>query len=776
MDTQPTPDQRIAGHKRKLSQSTSQKDQPIGQDHHGDVPAPSITAASAQADQAAQWADAHRRRPSSVVPPPSLNYCSADLKDHAHSSEAKRPRRGSGSSSIRRVQEHVRQQVAAAISRADALDIHPMDTDTVHVHVHSPASASAATFPYHSPAVSPTTTSPSSIAFPSQTTSPVSPTFPSSQGQTISHVAEAGIIPAPSVSNAPVIKRPRRTRKRAHSMPQIRTKPLYEFVSKSAQKRHTPSQAHPTIPILPPITRATLRELDLSEILKNPQLRHDIIFDPNLQFRPNFDGERGQRKHELAERYWRAVERQVRGCRCGGATIGRGNTCQCPLPRMRPDYTRIPHLIAELQAILLSLLPTTIPGDPDHHALIAGTLDPELIAQELKHQVLNVGSLVQFIGETLKMHCAPMRDEVVDRMVQTVCHEGNVVKGLRMCFEILEYMKLDIANHQLRTLRPYLLDTAVEFEQKYFADQLERKVISFHRTISWLVRSWNKVHMNPAISNKGLQAAFSDGLLGLVTRGQSLCSLPESFHLDQYRLLTFHNDFTDLVTLALLLLLYRQLAGAKVTNDETIEIKREIWALLDDETSRRSGPATSIPGRHSPSASRSTWSISMQNVVMQIVRRAKTRGRASTYIPTSADMSLVTSWMDRHLNPDSGLFKLVQSRLVTHLESMLHSTGVQVIDKYTTGYGMPCSVIAAGGAAQPVLSSVRDAATAPTPCAPSSPSSSLDMAKLDAHGLLPLAGEIKVLGERIRKLGNFHFSVFGGWYKTWIVEYLARNP
>jgi hypothetical protein len=35
-----------------------------------------------------------------------------------------------------------------------------------------------------------------------------------------------------------------------------------------------------TVPSMaPPITRHTLRELDLSEILRNPQLRHDIVFD-----------------------------------------------------------------------------------------------------------------------------------------------------------------------------------------------------------------------------------------------------------------------------------------------------------------------------------------------------------------------------------------------------------------------------------------------------------------------------------------------------------------
>lgn len=49
--------------------------------------------------------------------------------------------------------------------------------------------------------------------------------------------------------------------------------------------------AHP-ISLSPPITKATLRELDLHEILRNPQLRHDSVFDPNLMFRPNYDGER----------------------------------------------------------------------------------------------------------------------------------------------------------------------------------------------------------------------------------------------------------------------------------------------------------------------------------------------------------------------------------------------------------------------------------------------------------------------------------------------------
>lgn len=59
--------------------------------------------------------------------------------------------------------------------------------------------------------------------------------------------------------------------------------------SNSAHKRknHQPSLtqgfSHTNLyapSLLPPISLATLRELDLGEILRNPQLRHDIVFDP----------------------------------------------------------------------------------------------------------------------------------------------------------------------------------------------------------------------------------------------------------------------------------------------------------------------------------------------------------------------------------------------------------------------------------------------------------------------------------------------------------------
>ncbi|GMG55787.1 unnamed protein product [Ambrosiozyma monospora] len=63
--------------------------------------------------------------------------------------------------------------------------------------------------------------------------------------------------------------------------------------------------------LLPPVNLQSLHEIDLHEVLKNPQLRHDILFDPQLQFRPNLDGERGKRKRQQAESYWSMIKSEI---------------------------------------------------------------------------------------------------------------------------------------------------------------------------------------------------------------------------------------------------------------------------------------------------------------------------------------------------------------------------------------------------------------------------------------------------------------------------------
>ena len=58
----------------------------------------------------------------------------------------------------------------------------------------------------------------------------------------------------------------------------------------------------------PPMTKATLSELDVNKIVHNPKLRHDINFDPDLHFRPNLDGGKGRRKTQKANDFGKQCE------------------------------------------------------------------------------------------------------------------------------------------------------------------------------------------------------------------------------------------------------------------------------------------------------------------------------------------------------------------------------------------------------------------------------------------------------------------------------------
>ena len=93
-------------------------------------------------------------------------------------------------------------------------------------------------------------------------------------------------LPRPSSSNASALQTCLR---RSSALPGV-TPPR-----PSLQHTRSNSQAHgvPSIPTLrPPVTKDTLRELDLAQILKCRQLRHDVVFDADLVFRPSFDGDR----------------------------------------------------------------------------------------------------------------------------------------------------------------------------------------------------------------------------------------------------------------------------------------------------------------------------------------------------------------------------------------------------------------------------------------------------------------------------------------------------
>ncbi|KAI0657432.1 T-complex protein 11-domain-containing protein [Cubamyces menziesii] len=450
-----------------------------------------------------------------------------------------------------------------------------------------------------------------------------------------------------------------------------------------------PCSVSPHIPPhQPPINRETLKELDLDAILRNPQLRHDLLFDSGLQFRPTSS----RRKRDLADQYWLAIVRELEtGCTCTTIdTHGKLSElrCACDTFPTTPEravikynaastatvraHSRIRPLLHELLEVLISIIqppqppslrppellfPPPPPQHPQfqqnltHVALLRAHLDPELIQQEISHGLFDPSGLFQVIGDIIRCHCAPMRDAAVDQMVALArsCAPGgagtklDAVRAIRMCFEIMELMKLDVANHQLQTLRPYLVRTAGEYEVRIFSDERHNARRAVHTTREWLAAAWKELNdgtsahaqlFRSAARPTQVVMAVVKATVGLIfdppppgvptasssssaqgptasstssssssssssSRSSSSSSAshyagyPETFYLDYGRFGTLSTDAADFTALYMLLMMYRQLVhapassraasprakAAAVAPDALARLKKEIWEI-----------------------------------------------------------------------------------------------------------------------------------------------------------------------------------------------------
>ena len=331
------------------------------------------------------------------------------------------------------------------------------------------------------------------------------------------------------------------------------TKPPSEYLparTPALGQRPSPPTSHPSLsanpPLEPPVTKATLSELDVQKIVHNPKLRHDINFDPELHFRPNLDGDKGKRKQEKANQFWNALFDQlvlfVMDRETFHARYGHGDWC-------------LPVLLRAVRDIIETLVPQR-----DQELLNEG-LNVDLLMQQFNRGVADLEKLASWLASVLKLHCAPMRDEWVDDMYQELSN-GNrnndmteLVKGMRTLLSVLEAMKLDVANHQIRCLRPVLIEDTVHFEQRFFVRKLESRKLSITPARMWYqsaLEQAERLYAGSAMPHAnafGEMSVFFDSLSLLVLPTTCLKTIPPTFVFDEDRLLKLRSDMHDSICL-----------------------------------------------------------------------------------------------------------------------------------------------------------------------------------------------------------------------------------
>jgi hypothetical protein len=197
----------------------------------------------------------------------------------------------------------------------------------------------------------------------------------------------------------------------------------------------------------PPITATSLSELDLNRIIHDSKLRHDLNFETDVAFRPNYESCRGQEKMLQAKEYWQALSIELAAYIDYAQQIFSNESANPPVlllnePCMAEIPWRVPQLIKTIGKILKTLVPTA------EWEAVDRTLDVDLVMQQMRNGAYDLIGFSEWLGAALKRSCSPVRDPDVLNMVRAmqaaVTHNSCWLLALSVerLFSVLETMKL----------------------------------------------------------------------------------------------------------------------------------------------------------------------------------------------------------------------------------------------------------------------------------------------------------------------------------------------
>lgn len=310
-------------------------------------------------------------------------------------------------------------------------------------------------------------------------------------------------------------------------------------------------------PLEPPVTKKSLSELDVSKIIHNPKLRHDINFDADLHFRPNLEGEKGRRKQDRSNQFWNALEQQLTEFVIDRDTFylkyGDGS-----------DWC-LPALLGAVKGIMQTLVPQR------DRAYLDEGFDVNLLMQQFNKGVADLEKLASWLSSVLKCHCAPMRDDNVNEMYNQLSYGnknndmGEIVRGMRSLLSVLEAMKLDVANHQIRCLRPLLIEDTAHFEQRYFYKKIAHSRMDVRPSKLWYreaCRRYSSLLEVPAKTQAfGDATVFFEALSRLVLPSAEDQTLPNTLEFDAERIHRLRSDMMDMINLDICMKAYEDVEG-----------------------------------------------------------------------------------------------------------------------------------------------------------------------------------------------------------------------
>ncbi|KAJ5787207.1 hypothetical protein N7457_002197 [Penicillium paradoxum] len=517
----------------------------------------------------------------------------------------------------------------------------------------------------------------------------------------------------------------------------------------------------------PPVTKRTLSELDLPCIMSNINLRMDANFDRDLHFKPDLEGEKGQRKRKDAADYWDALAMEITiySFRAATADSSATEVVESSDGTRHTFDPRLPALFETLQDVIKTLVPER------DHPTVMENLEVPLLMQQIHKGVLDMLTLATWLATLLKTHCAPMRDEWADHMVEQV-QKGSqsqdpreIVNGLQTLFNILEAMKLDVANHQIRAFRVLLIEDTVPFLQEYFQGKLDRGSFLVEPARDWYLSVRDQARQEDANAEaqrlagdhkatsppetedklKPLEALFR-GISEQLLQFLSPTEFPETFLFDSERLWQLRSTIQNLINLDIAWYIFESYVNKHKrylsTPEETYSTFRSrIWSLMENgmdlENRIVGNPDNNDDDPDHRGGKR--WTQNMRCIALEIARFACA---ALQLDPVVADEVIVPieEALEWHLSNESDLFIFFQNSM----RGKILATTLTAARKY-----LPLSPLAICESQRAPLSATSGLAQATSVSGPAS-----------AQALTAQQLDIERIGMRLAHIGVLHWRVW----------------
>ncbi|XP_040060791.2 T-complex protein 11-like protein 1 [Gasterosteus aculeatus] len=350
-----------------------------------------------------------------------------------------------------------------------------------------------------------------------------------------------------------------------------------------------------------PPTASSSRLMDLENCLSNLNLAHEIMLNRDFCFKPRSpaaDSLEGRVTEIVHRAFWDSLQEQ--------------------LSSDPPNYSHAVTLLREVKTVLESLL---LPGHVRLRAQLDEVLDMELIQQQVAHGALDLLRLAAYVINTMASLCAPVRD----RAVRALRDLRDPVELLREIFSVLGLMKTDMVNFTIQSLRPHLLQQAVQYERAKFQQILDQQPASLDDTTAWLQEAAAGARAESP-GPVGATAVLNRAYVRLLRWDPRDPKYPETVLMDRARLDALGQRLQMLVLEASVLLLTSAQCGDAVFSLQGFvgRLRRSVTALLEGSHAREADLKGALPG--------------VGQAVLQLVTEAVSRQGAAALPEESQDL------------------------------------------------------------------------------------------------------------------------------------------